>query len=180
MLTKNIDRMKTEIARHIAADAVVGGSYWNETDNAVGGTGCFIGCLTHSSNAASLEGKYGLPLMLTRILEGIFERLPTDEQPVFFREIGDAIGCDGRDLTLVQWAFLEDVLRHLPVQKPEITAVIDPVIEGMQKLASGDVWDREAAYAADAADAAYTSETQRQRAAILRLIGNAPVMETGQ
>lgn len=43
MLTHDTDTMRAEIAQHIAADAVRGGHYWD------GQTGCFIGCLAHSS-----------------------------------------------------------------------------------------------------------------------------------
>jgi hypothetical protein len=193
-LTINIAKMQSEIEAHIAADAVRGGGhYWD------GHTGCFIGCLAHdpSGDATALQEKYGLPEPLVRICGGIFERLPAAERPVFFREVGQAIGRDGRDLTRVHWAFLADTLRHLP--KTDAQHVVDPVIAGMDLLAQGKEWAAwaaraeavavatQAAWAARAAAweaaweaaeaaawaaraAAWEEETQRQRNALLCLI----------
>jgi hypothetical protein len=150
-LTINIAKMQSEIEAHIAADAVRGGGhYWD------GHTGCFIGCLAHdpSGDATALQEKYGLPEPLVRICEGIFERLPAAERPVFFREVGQAIG---RDLTRVHWAFLADTLRHLP--KTDAQHVVDPVIAGMDLLAQGKEWAeaKEALAAAEAAEAAWAA-----------------------
>ncbi|MFN3646272.1 MAG: hypothetical protein ACK4S2_07120 [Gemmobacter sp.] len=204
MLTSNTDLMRAEIARHIEADAVRGGHYWN------GRTGCFIGCLAHSSDATELGRRYGLPLPLVRICEDIFKRLPQAERPVFFREVGEAVGGDGRDLTRVHWLFLADTLRHLP--DTAARDVVAQVIDGMEKLARGEdwieaeAWAHEADAAGAAADAAWAAaraawaaadaaraadaawaaawvaaraaweadaETQRQRAAMLRIIKEA-------
>ena len=49
-LTKNTEILRAEVAAHIRADALVRGSYWKPSENAVGGQGCFISCLTHSSD----------------------------------------------------------------------------------------------------------------------------------
>jgi hypothetical protein len=153
MLTKNTDLLKSEIAHHIAADAVVQGDYWRGAKNAVGGRGCFIGCLAHSEDARILGEKYGLPLMLVKVCENIFEGLPEDDAKDFFAQIGDAVGCDGKDLTRVVWAFLGSELRNIP--GADCTAISD-VIAGMDLLAAGEKWpDAYAAYAA--AYAAYAA-----------------------
>jgi hypothetical protein len=68
-LTINIAKMQSEIEAHIAADAVRGEHYWD------GHTGCFIGCLAHSSDATELQRLYGLPEPLVRICESIFPTL---------------------------------------------------------------------------------------------------------
>jgi hypothetical protein len=149
MLTKNIDAMKKEIARHIDADAVRGGHYWD------GSTGCFIGCLTHSSDATKLANMYGVPEPLVRICESIFERLQEDQRPVFFREVGEAVGCDGKDLSRVHWAFLGDTLRHLP--KTGAQGVVDTVIAGLDLLADGKLWPDAAAAKAAAEAAAWAA-----------------------
>ena len=95
--------------------------------------------------------------MLVRVIEGIFERLsPNDKQAGidFFDAIPNAVGRDGKDLSLVVWAFLASELRALPTVSDDVHAVIDPVIAGMDLLASGGRWH--AAYAAYADyDAAY-------------------------
>ena len=169
IITRNTDLLKQKVHKHIKADAVVQGDYW---DN---GKGCFIGCLTHSSDPSPLVDLYGLPLPLIRIAEGIFERLPLSEAKQFFSDFPDAIATDGKDLSLVHWPLLGETLRHLPPQKPDIQAVIDPVIHGMERLASGGVWAAE--YAAEdaalAAKAAEDAEIRRQRDSLLRLLREA-------
>jgi hypothetical protein len=149
MLTKNTDILRQEVAAHIAADQVVQGQYWS------GSKGCFIGCLTHSSDPQPAVDRFGLTLPIMKIAESIFERLPADDAKAFFAAFPSAVGNDGKDLSRVHWAFLAAELRALPAVPESIQAVIDPVIAGMDLLASGGKWDRAAAdAAADAADAA--------------------------
>jgi hypothetical protein len=151
MLSINTDTLRAEVAAHIAADAVVQGHYWKD------GKGCFIGCLAHSRDATVLGDRFGLPLPLVRICEGIFEALPADEAKAFFAAVPDAVGVDGKDLSRVHWAFLAEELRALPEVPPEVQAVIDPVIAGMDLLASGQKWPAAARAAARAAYAAYAA-----------------------
>jgi hypothetical protein len=154
MLTKNHEQLTIEVNAHIAADAVMQGEYWD------GSKGCFIGCLAHSSDATVLRDRFGLPLPLVRICENIFEALPLDDAKAFFAAIPGAVGRDGKDLSRVHWAFLAAELRALPAVTEDVQAVIDPVIAGMDALASGGKWSEEAAeaaYAARAADAAYAA-----------------------
>ena len=138
--------MATEVAQHIAADAVIQGTYWDRENQ----RGCFIGCLGHSSNPVVAVERFGLTEHLLRVAENIFEGLPADEARDFFAAFPDAIGCDGRDLSLVHWQFLAAELRLLPPVSADVQAVIDPVIVGMDLLAGGKGW----AGAARAADAA--------------------------
>jgi hypothetical protein len=164
ILTINHAKMAAEVAKHIAADAVVQGEYWDGT------RGCFIGCLAHSSDASFLEREYGLPEPLVRICENIFEGLAPDHARAFFAAIPDAVGRDGKDLSRVHWAFLASELRALPKVPDDIQAVIDPVISGMDLLAAGGKWSadaaRAAAYAASAsADAAYAARAAARAAA---------------
>ena len=153
MLTKNHDQLVIEVKRHVEADAVKQGQYWD------GSRGCFIGCLAHSDDAIALGEMYGLPLSLVRICENVFEGLPADEAKAFFASIPDAVGRDGKDLTRVHWAFLASELRALPEVDAATQSVIDPVIAGMDFLASGGEWPCDAAEAAAraAARAAYAA-----------------------
>ena len=152
MLTKNHEKLTIEVKRHIEADAVVQGDYWD------GSKGCFIGCLAHSNDATKLSDLYGLPLPLVRICENIFENLPAEDAKCFFAAIPAAVGRDGKDLSRVHWAFLASELRALPEVDTDTQKVIDNVIDGMDILASGGDWSekavdsaRAAAYAARAA-----------------------------
>ena len=152
-LTKNTEILRAEVAAHIAADALVRGSYWKPSENAVGGQGCFISCLTHSDDPTPAFERFGLPVAVLRIAENIYEDLPDDEGTAFFAALPDAVGCDGKDLSRVHWGFLAAELRALPQTTDAAQAVIDPVIDGMDLLFSGQQWTaaRAAAYAADAA-----------------------------
>ena len=153
ILTRNTDILRKEVAAHLAADALTRGVYWGGEGNAVGGKGCFIGCLTHSSDPAPAFERFGLPIAVMRIAESIFEALPDDEGKAFFAALPDAVGRDGKDLSRVHWAFLAAELRALPKTTDAVQAVIDPVIDGMDLLASGKEWP----YAAAAAYAAYAA-----------------------
>ena len=158
MLTRNTEQLRQEVAAHVAADRVVQATYWDDERQ----QGCFIGCLTRSSDPQIAEEEYGLPIMIQRIAESIFERLPSGEAPAFFAALPDAVQCDGKDLSRVGWQFLAAELRNLPQQPDEIQSVIDPVIAGIELLARGMTWDRAAAraaaYAAAGAAAGATAE----------------------
>ena len=151
-LTKNTEILRAEVAAHISADALVRGSYWKPSENAVGGQGCFISCLTHSDDPTPAFERFGLPVAVLRIAENIFEALPDHEGKAFFAALPDAVGRDGRDLSRVVWAFLAAELRALPQTTDAAQAVIDPVIDGMDLIFSGQQWT--AAEAAEAAKAA--------------------------
>jgi hypothetical protein len=192
ILTKNTDKLCEEVAAHVAADSIVQGIfYWDKGSK----RGCFIGCLAKRDDPTINEAVYGLPVMLQRIAESIFESLPANEAKAFFAALPDAVGCDGKDLTKVGWQFLAAELRSLPEQPAEIQAVIDPVIAGMDLLASGQKWPAadaaadavaaadaaaDAAAAARDAAAARAAAVLRQRDLLLRLISEAPVMEDHQ
>jgi len=167
-LTKNTEILRAEVAAHIKADALVRGSYWKPIKNAVGGHGCFISCLTHSNDPTPAFERFGLPVVVLRIAENIFEALPDAEGMAFFAALPDAVGRDGKDLSRVHWGFLAAELRALPQTTDAAQAVIDPVIEGMDLLFSGQQWP-DAPYAAraaaDAAAAPYAARAAARAAA---------------
>jgi hypothetical protein len=165
MLTKNTDILRKEVFAH--SGALVKGSYWETSNNAVGGKGCFIGCLTHSNDPRIAFERFGLPVEVIHIAENIFEDLPDKEGRAFFAALPDAVGRDGKDLSRVHWAFLAAELRALPKSTDAVKSVIDPVIAGMDLLAGGKKWPREAAIAASYAAyaPAYAAEAAHARAA---------------
>ena len=165
-LTKNTEILRAEVAAHIRADALVRGSYWKPSKNAVGGQGCFISCLTHSSDPTPASTQFGLPVAVLRIAENIFEALPDHEGKAFFAALPDAVGRDGRDLSRVVWAFLAAELRALPQTTDAAQAVIDPVIDGMDLIFSGQQWPDAASCATYAtADAAIAASCAADAAA---------------
>jgi hypothetical protein len=164
MLTKNTDQLHQLVNEHLTADAVIQGDYWNpETKK-----GCFIGCLTHDSDPAIIADRFGIPIMVSRIAESIFEALSPEEAREFFAGMDTAVGSDGKDLGRVGWQFLAAELRALPEQSAEIQAVIDPVIAGMDLLANGQEWPPAAEAAAAANRAADAAEATAAAAAAKR------------
>ncbi|MGY8788897.1 MAG: hypothetical protein ACKVKR_01090 [Pseudomonadales bacterium] len=145
MKTRNYEKFSSEIKKHVIADAVMQGDYWEVHDNEVGGSGCFIGCLARGDNPIAIVEEYGIPHSLVRLCENIFEALPEDDAKQFFSDIGVAVGTDGKDLTKVVWAFLASELRQLPI----VTEATQVVIDGMDLLSIGQEWpDANTAYAA--------------------------------
>ena len=169
MLTKNTDKLRQEVAAHVAADSISQGIYW-DTES---GKGCFIGCLAKDNDPAINEAAYGLPVMVQRIAESIFEALPANEAMSFFAALPNAVACDGKDLTKVGWQFLATELRSLPKQPAEVQAVIDPVIAGMDLLASGQEWSASVAEAAARAARAAVWAARAARAARAAEAANA-------
>ena len=161
MTTRNTDKLRREVAAHVAADTIIQGDYWDEASQ----SGCFIGCLAHDDDPESNEAEYGLPIMLQRIAENIFEALPADEAKTFFAALPDAVGCDGKDLSRVGWQFLAAELRSLPPQPADIQEVIDPVIAGMDRLANGQDWPAATAKAAAKAAANAAADANAANAA---------------
>ncbi len=150
MLTKNTNQLREVVNQHIDADSVIQGTYWNRFT----GKGCFIGCLAHDKDPSINESRYGIPMMVQRIAESIFEALPVNDAKAFFAAFPDAVACDGKDLSRVGWQFLASELRSLPQQSLEIQVAIDPVISGIDLLAAGQQWAASAANAAS--DVAWT------------------------
>ena len=158
MLTKNFQQLKAEVESHVEADSVAQGSY----------NTCFIGCLANQSNDPQhIKNTYGIPEMVSRIAESIFEGLPKEEAPAFFGALPNAVACDGKDLSRVPWQFLAAELESLPTMPDSIQAVIDPVIAGMKLLAEGKEWGEASANSAAwaAARAANSAANSAARAA---------------
>lgn len=143
MLTKNFSKLQYEVAKHVAADQVVQGRYWDTKKQ----KGCFIGCLTHTCDASLLEIDYGISPMLASVASNIFEGLPSKKAVKFFKKFPKAVACDNKDLGEVVWRFLQLELKNMPY----ITKEIQTVIDGISKLARGEQWDKHEAK--DAADA---------------------------
>jgi hypothetical protein len=144
MLTKNFKELQAEVTAHVAADRVAQGRYKT----------CFIGCLANGHDDPEfIERTYGIPLMVSRIAESIFELLPADEAVDFFAALPEAVGSDGKDLSRVGWKILATELRALPPVPDDTQGVINSVINGMDLLADGKEWPK-----ADAADAAWSAD----------------------
>ena len=65
------------VRAHRLADELIHGTYWQY------GKGCAVGCTIHSSNHAAYETELGIPEILARLEDGLFEALPNGEAKVW-------------------------------------------------------------------------------------------------
>ncbi len=82
------------VKRHQLADEIVKGQYWDK------GKGCAVGCTIHSGNHAAYETDLGIPEILARLEDGIFENLPNELAQTWPRRFLAAIKT-GADLSMV-------------------------------------------------------------------------------
>lgn len=92
-----------QLASHRAADELVKGQYWER------GKGCAVGCTIHGSDHARYETMFGIPQMLARLEDCIFEGLPNDRAKEWPERFMSAIK-PGADLSHVSWEFLHRLL----------------------------------------------------------------------
>src|ERR1700737_2528037 len=94
-----------QLEKHAKADELIKGRYWED------GKGCAVGCTIHGSDHSLYEPRFGIPQMLARLEDQIFEGLPNGnakEWPIAFMS---AI-APGADLSLVGWKFLHWLLTN--------------------------------------------------------------------
>ena len=169
------------ITAHEAADEIVQGTYWND------GRGCAVGCSIDSlnritgtrhshDNHAAYESLIGVPRILARLEDGIFEGLPLDVAKTWPRRFAEAIR-PGADLSGVWTCFAvwlltdaEHGVIRFAKNKRQRTA-IQAVAELYSRQIAGETISKNAwqsaanaAYAA-AANAAYAANAYAANAA---------------
>jgi hypothetical protein len=93
-----------DLDRHRIANAFVQSyGYWEN------GRGCAVGCTIHSDDHLEYEFRFGIPAILARLEDCIFEGLPIDLARQWPMRFMDAI-IPGADLSLVGWQFLHWLL----------------------------------------------------------------------
>src|ERR1700674_5720873 len=147
------------VQAHLKADEIIHGKYWEN------GKGCAVGCTIHSGHHMNYESELGIPVMLARLEDRIFEGLSNGEAKVFPKQFLAAIRS-GVDLSLVGWKFLHWLMEvELAGNKNEkIAAVIKrcanmlvPLTKGQEVNEEERKLVRRAAYAAYADAAAYAA-----------------------
>lgn len=104
------DMLLEEVTKHEQADAIVQRTY-DDTDENGKWTGCAVGCSVRSLNIRLgkdydildhfvYEKELGIPRILARLEDRIFEGLPTEEAKTFHRRFIEAVPV-GKDLRLV-------------------------------------------------------------------------------
>ena len=150
-------KLLADLQAHADADRLVKGQYWEN------GKGCAVGCTLHSlgaagaaSNHSEYETRLGIPQILARLEDTIFEGLPNTDAMQWPMRFSAAIAT-GADLSRVGWQWLHWLLTDgLPrVNDASVNAAIKQCADVLLPLMRGEPVDRAAAYAAaDAARAA--------------------------
>jgi hypothetical protein len=109
-----------QLAVHRAADELIKGRYWKN------GKGCAVACTLHSSDHAEYETRFGIPRILARLEDRIFEGLPNASAQAWPEQFMGAIR-PGADLTMVWprfalWLLTEELSRF--AKRPKTTAAL--------------------------------------------------------
>ena len=137
-----------QLRAHAAADQIVKGRYWQN------GKGCAVGCTIHSSKHAEYESRFGIPQMLARLEDCIFEGLPNDKAKAWPVRFMSAVQ-PGTDLSCVGWKFLHWLLMDEKVnpgiKHPLVRDTIKQCADVLIPLSKGQPVDRSAAESATCA-----------------------------
>jgi hypothetical protein len=87
---KYINRLK----EHAKKDEIIKGKYWAD------GKGCSVGCTVHSSDPRAYEVELGIPTILAKLEDRLFESLPNAEAKKFPLQFLNAIPV-GADLSTI-------------------------------------------------------------------------------
>jgi hypothetical protein len=151
------------VLAHQAADEIAHGFYWEN------GKGCAVGCTLHSNRHAAYETELGVPRMLARLEDRLFEGMANGKSKEFPAKFLAAIQ-PGADLSRVGWIFLHWLLTEELVGRddPRVAQQVKACADVLIPLTQGEPVDRQAAHeargeafrvrdAARAADAAYAA-----------------------
>ena len=143
---KYLDRVRL----HARADEIIHGKYWEN------GKGCAVGCTIHSGRHEEYETELGIPVMLARLEDRLFEGQRNGRSKEFPERFLLAAKV-GADLSRVGWKFLHWLLteelasRNDPCVAPKIKRCADVLVP----LTKGEPCDQ--VEAKNAADAAYAA-----------------------
>jgi len=93
------DKYVARVKAHSMADEIVQGKYWEN------GKGCAVGCTVHSDNHSAYVDELGIPRIIARLEDRIFEGLTNEGAKTFPLEFLEAIPV-GVDLEPVWRNFL--------------------------------------------------------------------------
>src|ERR1700748_647433 len=82
------------VRAHEAADEIIHGKYWER------GKGCAVGCTVHSWEHQAFEREIGVPIMLARLEDRLFEGMVNGSAKTFPARFLEAIPV-GADLSRV-------------------------------------------------------------------------------
>lgn len=141
----------------IKADRLVKGHYWN------GNNGCFVGCVIRGESPNKFEIQLGIPRVLARLADRIFESLDYDDSKKFSIDYLKAI-MPGSDLSgvwdkLALWGLIDKKYGVINFAKKDSTKkVIQDVADLYKRKISGEVIERGEWFNARSVAYAYAAE----------------------
>ena len=149
------------VRNHRLADEIIHGKYWEN------GKGCAVGCTVHSSDHGAYETELGIPRILARLEDCIFESLPNDLSKAWPERFLKAIK-PGADISNVWpqfavWMLTDDewgVIKfaRTDAQRESIQTISDMYLFKLEGAEiDADDWREAGTAASAAAAAAYAS-----------------------
>ena len=165
-----------QLRAHAAADQIIKGQYWEN------GKGCAVGCTVHSDNHAEYETRFGIPQMLARLEDCIFEGLPNADAMAWPVRFMEAVP-EGADLSRLSWRFLHWLLTDETVNPginhPLVRDAVKQCADVLLRLTEGEPVDVSAALsAAWNADSAVWNADSAARSAALSALSAARSVES--
>jgi hypothetical protein len=144
---------------HAAADEIIHGKYWED------GKGCAVGCTIHGNSHAKYETELGIPQVLARLEDTLFEGQTNGHAKEFPARFLTAAKV-GADLSRVQWQFLYWILTEELAGRdhPLVRDTIAQCANVIAPLTKGELFDASAAWSA-ARSAASAAESAAESAA---------------
>ncbi len=175
------EKYLARVVAHRKADELVKGRYWEN------GKGCAVGCTIHGSSHAAYETELGIPRVLARLEDVMFERMENVKSKMWPERFLQAI-APGADLSLVWprfavWTLIDPVDGVIRFsEKRKTTIAIESVAALWQRAIDGESVEslqKDFATAAAAASAAYANAANAYAAAYAAA-GNARKIQWGK
>ncbi|MGH7745028.1 MAG: hypothetical protein ACREQ5_09545, partial [Candidatus Dormibacteria bacterium] len=127
------------VRAHEAADEIIHGKYWER------GKGCAVGCTVHSSSHVAFETEMGIPQMLARLEDRLFEGMANGDSKKYPARFLSVIPV-GADLSRVGWIFLHWLLTEELTGRdnPRVAKQIKACADVLVPLTKGEPADKEA------------------------------------
>ena len=173
-----------EVRRHEEADRIIAGSYGNFSDGKEF-RGCAVGCSLHSlglvrghsldtSDHMLFETEAGVPVILARLQDIIFEGLLPEDRREFPRRFWESIN-PGADLSTVGWKFLYWLLTQSGLgayDHPLVRKAVKECADVLAPLTNGELVENSAAESAarSAASAARSAAWRKMADKLIELL----------
>ena len=147
-----------QLAMHRKADELVQGyGYWHD------GKGCAVGCTLYSSDHAEYESRFGIPQMLARLEDCIFEGLPVKQARKWPERLMKAVPV-GADLSRVGWKFIHWILTDETVNP----GIGNPIVTKSVSEVAGLIFDLSEGLSVSAGSARSAASAARSAAGSAR------------